>query len=175
MRQEHLIKIIAFLIILSLGFSIGQAQGADWSLFAVSLDGKIEDYYDRATVAFPAPGVVRVTTKTIKYTSGEPEGKTKILEDLAADREGFQIYAHTITQHQIECRNHRVTILSSSDYDQRGKLVHHSEEPWVLPRLPYRRTPQEIYPESVSESLFKLVCPPVPGSLAPRNTGKTSV
>jgi hypothetical protein len=54
-------------------------------------------------------------------------------------------------------------VLSSVDYDQDGRMVHHSEVPWVIPRNPHRRPPQDLYPESVSENLIKIVCPPSPG------------
>jgi hypothetical protein len=162
MRRTPFNKIGAILAVLLLSIPLPEAYGEDWVLFSVSLDGRIEEYYDRETVTFPSPGIVKLTTKTVKYTFGEIGESTKGRKVGHAARDDFQVYAHTITVHRIECRNRIDTLLSSSDYDRDGKRVYHSEEPWVLPRPSSRRSPQPIYPETVSENLFKIVCPHAP-------------
>lgn len=155
-----------FLLILLSGFLLGaswkEAAAEDWVLFAVSMDGKIEEYYDRSTVSFPSPGVVKLTTKTVKYAPAEEGRGQRGRPGTRFDREGLQLCAYSLTRHQIECRNRIDTMLNTADYDRDGRLVQHSDEPCVVPRNPYRRPPQELYPESVSENLIKIVCPPIP-------------
>jgi hypothetical protein len=136
--------------------------GEDWALFAVSTDGRTVDYYDRGTVAFPSPGIVRVTTKTVKYTIAATGGKRKSQKEGDPGREGLELSIYTITRHQIECRNGLDTFLNTAEYDRDGRVVHHSEVPFVIPHVPRRPTPLDIYPESVSENLFKIVCPQTP-------------
>jgi hypothetical protein len=148
------------LALLFLGLSWQPAGAEDWVLHAVSTDGKIEEYYDRGSVSVLAPGVVQLTTKTIKYAAEDKGGKKKYNEGRPGGREALHPAAYTITQHRIECRNRLDTHLSSADYDRDGKQIFQSAEPWVIPRPPLRRPPQEIYPDSFSESLIKTVCPP---------------
>lgn len=149
--------------VLLVGMPLPKAFGEDWVLFAISMDGKIEECYDRGSLVYLSPEIVRLTTKTIKYDLGEGGGRKKSLKGSQDGKEGLQIGAYAITRHQIECRNRSDTVLSSVDYDQDGRMVHHSEVPWVIPRNPHRRPPQDLYPESVSENLIKTVCPPSPG------------
>ena len=151
--------IVAFLLA---GLPIQKAFGEDWVLFDISMDGRIEEYYDQKSVAVSAPGIFRLTTKTIKYVLGEGGARGKSLPGGPHGKEGLQLLAHTITRHQIECRNRSDTLLSTSDYDRDGRQVHHSEVPYVIPRNPHRRSPQDIYPESVSENLIRIVCPQNP-------------
>jgi hypothetical protein len=162
MRKTLFKKIISIVAVLLLGIPFQKVYAGDWVLFAVSMDGKIEEYYDRDTVAFPSPGIAKLTTKTIKYDSGEEGGRKRSFKGSQDGKEGLPLSAYTITRHQIECRNRIDTLLSTADYDQDGQVVHHSEVPWVIPRTPYRRSPQDMYPESVSDNLIKIVCPQTP-------------
>lgn len=160
--RRSLISWYSILTIVLSMITIQKAFAEDWVLFAVSLDGRIEEYYDRETVTFPSPGIVKLTTKTVKYASGEAGEKRKSQKPGDNTRGELEVSAYTKTVHRIECRNRIDTLLSSTDYDQDGKRVYHSEEPWVLPRPSFRRPPHPIYPESGSENLFKIVCPHAP-------------
>ncbi len=155
-------KIGLIMAVLFVGMPLPKAFGEDWVLFAISMDGRIEEYYDRGSVAYPSPEIVRLSTKTIKYDFEEGEGRKKSLRSSQDGKAGLQLGAYTITRHQIECRNRSDTLLRSADYDQDGRLVHHSEVPCVIPPNPHRRPPQDLYPESVSENLIKIVCPQTP-------------
>jgi hypothetical protein len=155
-------KIGLLLTILFVGMPIPKAFGENWVLFAISMDGRIEEYYDRGSVAHPSPEIVRLTVKTIKYEFGEGEGRKKSLQGTQNGRESLQPGAYTITRHQIECRNRSDTLLNSADYDQDGRLVHQSDVPCVIAQNPLRRPPQDLYPESISENLIKIVCPQTP-------------
>lgn len=149
-------------VLLFQGITALEVQGADWALYAVSLDGNIEEYYDRETLGFPSSGVVTVTTRSVKYTCEERKGKRKGHGGNADLGEALSGCAYTITQHRIDCRNRVDILMSSADYEGDGRLIHQSREPYAIPHPPQRRPPQEIYPESVSENLINLVCTPLP-------------
>lgn len=162
MRNRIPIALRVLAILLLPGLVPSEVRGADWVLYAVSLDGTMEEYYDRESVIPPAAGVAQVTTKAVKYTC--EEGREKKNTDRGGEiaRESFQVCAYTITRHRIDCRNRVDTLMSSADYDREGRVVHQSREPYVMVRPPLRRSPQEIYPESFSENLMKMFCPSVP-------------
>jgi hypothetical protein len=163
MRRALVNKIGLIVTVLLMGMPLPEAFGEDWVLFAISMDGKIEEFYDRGSLAYPSPEIVSLTTKTIKYDIGAAGVRKKGHKGSQNGKEGLQIGAYTITRHQIECRNRSDTLLSSADYDQDGRLVHHSEVPCVIPRNPHRRPPLDLYPESVSENLIGIICPTIPG------------
>ena len=159
MRKNLLGAVFIMALLLFQGWAAPETQGAEWVLYAVSLDGNIEEYYDRGTLGFPAPGIVTVTTRSVKYTCEEGQGKNK--GDRGNEDEALSGCAYTITRHRIDCRNRVDIVTSSADYEGNGRLIHQSREPYTIPRPPQRRPPQEIYPESVSENLIHLVCPQV--------------
>jgi hypothetical protein len=131
-------------------------------LYALSLDGTVEEYYDRESVTPPEAGMVNVTTKAVKYACEEGRDKKKTDRGSENGRDRFLVCAYSITRHRIDCRNRVDTLMSSADYDREGRVIQQSREPHVLARPPLRRSPQEIYPESFSENLIKMFCPPVP-------------
>lgn len=142
--------------------AVQQVYGEDWRLFAISLDGLIEEYYDRSSVTSPAAGVFQVTTKTIRIEGEETGNRRKGSKGPKESRGESAPLATTVTKHRIDCRNRVDTLLSTAMYDREGQLMLRSDEPWTMARHPERRRPQEIYPESVSESLIKMVCPAAP-------------
>lgn len=159
-KKNILMMLGAILVLFFQG--TGEVRGADWVLYAVSLDGTMEEYYDRESVIPAAPGVVQVTTRAVKYACEEGGAGKKTDRGSDQLRDRFSVCAYTITRRRIDCRNRVDTLLSSADFDREGRVILQSQEPQVLPRPPLRRTPQEIYPESFSENLMKLFCPPVP-------------
>jgi hypothetical protein len=163
MQRALLNKIGLIVTVLLVGMPLPEAFGEDWVLFAISMDGKIEEFYDRVSLAYPSPDIVGLTTKTVKYDIGEGGVRKKGLKGSQNGKEGLHVGAYTITRHRIECRSRSDTLLSSADYDQDGRLVHHSEVPCVIPPNPHRRPPLDLYPESVSENLIRIICPTISG------------
>ena len=159
-KKNILMMLGAILVLFFQG--TGEVRGADWVLYALSLDGTVEEYYDRESVTPPEAGVVNVTTKAVKYACEEGRDKKKRERGNEMARDNFLICAYSITRHRIDCRNRVDTLLSSADFDGEGRVILQSQEPQVLPRPPLRRTPQEIYPDSFSENLMKMFCPSVP-------------
>jgi hypothetical protein len=140
----------------------GEVHGADWVLYAVSLDGTIEEYYDRESVTPPEAGMVNVTTRAVKVACEEGRDKKKRDRGPEMARDNLPGCAYSITRHRIDCRSRVDTLMSSADYDGEGRKIQQSREPYVLARPPLRRSPQEIYPDSFSEKLIKMFCPPLP-------------
>ena len=161
MRKKILTALKVLILLLLPGWMVREVRGAEWVLYAVSLDGSIEEYYDRGTVTSPVAGTVTVTTKTLKYACEEGREKRKN-ERSGEVREPGVLCAQTLSRHRIDCRNQVDTLMGSADYDRNGHLIQQSQEPYVIPRPPFRRPPQEIYPESASEALIKTICLPAP-------------
>jgi len=55
MRKKLLMAMRILGILLGPGLFTREVQGADWVLYALSLDGTVEEYYDRESVTLRRP------------------------------------------------------------------------------------------------------------------------
>ena len=140
-KKNILMMLGAILVLFFQG--TGEVRGADWVLYAVSLDGTIEEYYDRESVTPPEAGVVNVTTKAVKYACEEGRDKKKRDRGHEMARDNLPSCAYSITRHRIDCRSRVDTLMSNADYDGEGRMIRQSREPYVLARPPCAVLPRK--------------------------------
>src|SRR4030042_4055278 len=129
------------LLAISILFGFSVVWGADWK--QVRSTGSATLYYDTEEITHPSKDIVKVLTKWA-YT----EKGIKNAKEVFGDK--YKNLSYSIKSYEINCKDKTSHILSITDYNKDGTVI--SSE---------RKTNAEwsrISPESVLESLYKMVC-----------------
>ena len=137
--KSLLVKLGAILIGLAI-FSYAEVWGADWKLYGGT--DKYLAFYDAQSISRPSKNIVTVWEK-FSYT------EKGVLNLVGKIGKKFENLSFSIHLSEINCAEKRHHLLTSTDYDNKGSVIHsdHSPSDW-----------QFIVPESIGELLYKEVC-----------------
>jgi len=132
---------LSLLLTISIFFGYSVVWGADWK--QVRSTGSAILYYDTEEITYPSKDVVKVLTKWA-YT----EKGIKNAQEIFGKNYGNLGYS--TKSYEINCKDKTSRILSITDYNKDGTVI-----------LSNSKTNAEwsrISPESVLDSLYKMVC-----------------
>ena len=129
----------------------GQIQAAEWKQYALDSEGK--QYYDKATVTQPSPGIISVTTSVL-YSE---EGKKLYLgrrQKSGMSNGGFDKLHYRVVRHEVNCFSaaKEFTMLEVWELSHDGRTLDYARagnpKEWMA-----------IPQESHLEQLYKIICP----------------
>ena len=121
-------------------FTYAEVWGADWKFY--NSNQWYLGYYDAQSITRPSKNIVRVWVKWDCTEKG-------VLENVKRLGKQWENLSHIKLLKEIDCVEKKERILSSTDYNNKGEMIHSSSSPseWDF-----------ITPESVGEALYKEVC-----------------
>jgi len=124
-----------------LGYSVAVVWGADWK--QVGSTNSAIFYYDTKEITYPSKDIVKVLTKWAYTEKGIKNAKEIFGEN-------YKNLSYSIKSYEINCKDKTSRILSITDYNKDGSVIPSNSKTnaeW-----------SSISPESVLESLYKMVC-----------------
>ena len=137
MKELTLYLLLAISILL--GYSV--VWGADWK--QVRSTGSATLYYDTEEITHPSKDIVKVLTKWAYTEKGIKNAKEIFGEN-------YKNLSYSIKSYEINCKDKTSRILSITDYNKDGSVIPSNSKTnaeW-----------SRISPETVLESLYKMVC-----------------
>jgi hypothetical protein len=119
---------------------MGDGYGADWKFYR--FNDLAESYYDVQSITRPSKNVVRVWERMNFTEKG-------IMDEVESLGKTFKKLEYSVVLHEINCAEKTVRMLSSTDYDNKGRVIFSDSSPtkWLF-----------IIPGSIGESLYKEIC-----------------
>ncbi len=139
MKKRYGIMLAVFWYILF--FSSVEGRGADWKVYSTLDDGIF--YYDAESITRLSKDVVRVWDKTV-YNK---EGVNDIVAKMG-DR--FKTLSESIQLTELQCAEKKWRVLAAAAYSSGGEVL--------ISRDSIESEWKSITPESVTESLHKILC-----------------
>ena len=114
--------------------------GADWKLYKTDvIEGSF--YYDPQSIKQASKDIEQVRSKQV-YT------EKKVQEYIKAVGPAFKELSYCIGLFEYNCSEKKFRLFSATLYKKNGNvLLNTPPQPWIL-----------VVPETVSETLFKIVC-----------------
>jgi hypothetical protein len=123
------------------GYSVAVVWGAEWK--QVRSTGSAILYYDTEEIAYPSKDIVKVSTKWVYTEKGIKNAKEIFGEN-------YENLSYSIKSYEMNCKDKTSRIVSITDYNKDGSVIPSDSKTnaeW-----------SRISPESVLESLYKMVC-----------------
>ena len=122
-------------------YSVAVVWGADWKQVRSTNSATL--YYDTEEITHPTKDIVKVLTKWAYTEKGIKNAKEIFGEN-------YKNLSYSIKSYEINCKDKTSRILSITDYNKDGSVIPSNSKTnaeW-----------SRISPESVLESLYKMVC-----------------
>ena len=139
MRKTHgvIFAVIGFVLF----FSSMEGWGVDWEKYSES--NAVIFYYDTEGITYPSKDVANVWGKLIY----KAKGITGMVEEYG---KMFETLSHSINLNELHCAEKKMRSLSSVYFSMDGNIFAKDQSPETNWR--------SITPDSVAESLHKIVC-----------------
>lgn len=146
MANSKLFLLITLVTIVLLSAYLNtKAEGADWK--AVWENEVTFFFYD--VDSYPSEGIVRVSVKSVpKDINRAIEFKEKLYGVF------YKNFAFTIFLGDIRCRDRKNLLISDTDYDIQGNILHSN----ILKKYPGMEEWKDIPPNSAILGVFNKVC-----------------
>jgi tetratricopeptide (TPR) repeat protein len=122
----------------------GISRGDKWVYYASS--GSTEYYYDKNSIKHLTKGDIRVWERMEENA----DSYIKYLTKEGLPTQGYETYSFTLNLDEYDCKNMKTGILTTIDYNEKGEVLYSTTVQTVKMR--------EIIPDTIGESLYKLVC-----------------
>jgi hypothetical protein len=133
--------LLSSLLAISILFGYSVVWGADWK--QVRSTGSATLYYDTEEITHPSKDIVKVLTKWVYTEKGIRNAK-----EIFGEK--YENLSYSIKSYEIKCTDRTSRILSITDYNKDGTVI--SSDSKTNPEWSH------ISPESVLETLYKMVC-----------------
>jgi len=120
------------------------SRGDKWVYYASS--GSTEYYYDKNSIKHLTKGDIRVWERMEENA----DSYIKYLTKEGLPTQGYETYSFTLNLDEYDCKNMKTGILTTIDYNEKGEVLYSTTVQTVKMR--------EIIPDTIGESLYKLVC-----------------
>ncbi|HPB38124.1 MAG TPA: hypothetical protein PK125_08180 [Syntrophorhabdus sp.] len=147
--MKKILFVVVLILVLFLTLS-SLSTAADWVYYSSdNLDNA--SFYDRESISFPSKGVVRVWIKQLYSEKGKMNEITeRTKSNLTID--GLNELSYALCLHEIKCDAKEDAIVTCTSYSNSGNTLNSFNI--SKDRLKW----EPIYPDSISEALWKAVC-----------------
>ena len=145
------LKINVFLFAMLLLVSATNGHGANWVYYSAPESDHFRAFYDSESIVNGPQGTKKVWEKWVFSESGRTDWIAKRAKsDLST--EGYEGLSHKKMLFEFNCHTREYVLISYADYNQDGQILNsYTTDPRV-------REWESIIPESVRETLFKIIC-----------------
>lgn len=141
------------LVITGMAFIVSQAGGAEWVYLSTDEVVGVEWNYDVETLYEFPRGIINVWIKK-EYTDEARSKFIKMMISRGLNVKRYDTMSHALNLFEMNCITRENRIMLNIIYSSDGGILHksnieqHSSDGW-----------EPIYPGSMSESLYQVVCP----------------